>query len=91
MELDGSHAAFRGSKLAVASSEGVVTYALANDVWREEGRVGADTLRARGVRGAGDGGPGGDHGRVLADLAVAQAPALMSDEGRFPCRYASLA
>ena len=42
MELDGSHAAFRGSKLAVASSEGVVTYALTNDVWREEGRVGAD-------------------------------------------------
>ena len=42
MELDGSHAAFRGSKLAVASSEGVVTYAVANDVWREEGRVGAD-------------------------------------------------
>ena len=31
-----------------------------------------------------------DHGRVLADLAVAQAPALMSDEGRFPRRYASL-
>ena len=29
MELDGSHAAFRGAKLAVASSEGVVTYALA--------------------------------------------------------------
>ena len=42
VELDGSHAAFRGSKLAVASSEGVVTYALTNDVWREEGRVGAD-------------------------------------------------
>jgi len=32
-----------------------------------------------------------DHGRVLADLAVAQAPVSMSDEGRFPCRYASLA
>ena len=30
------------SKLAVASGEGVVTYALSNDVWREEGRVGAD-------------------------------------------------